>query len=216
MIANAKSMGRSLRAPVIYSAHMGSEQGHSVTQLLRLWRGGDQAAFAEVTAMVDRELRRLAASYMSRERSGHTLQPTALVNEAYVRMIGQNERMDWQSRSHFVAVAAQHMRQILVDYARRRLAEKRGAGATLIPIDDAPATTQPRSADLLALDEALDKLAAVDERKARAVELKFFGGLEMAEIASVLGISVKTVEKDVRVAHAWIRAAIEGKSEGTA
>ena len=157
---------------------------------------------------VDRELRRLAASYLRRERTGHTLQPTALVNEAFVRLMGQGARQDWESRSHFIAIAAQHMRQILVDYARRHRAAKRGDGATMIPLDDARAAANPRSVDLLALDEALHKLAEVDARKARAMELKFFGGLEMAEIASVLNISIKTVEKDVRLGAAWLRSAL--------
>jgi RNA polymerase sigma-70 factor, ECF subfamily len=183
-----------------------------VTMLLQNWRRGDRSAFDQVAEIVDRELRRLAASYLRRERSGHTLQPTALVNEAFMRLIGQGDQIDWESRSHFIAIAARHMRQILVDHARRHSAGKRGAGATVISLDDAPASTNPRSADLLSLDEALDKLAAVDPRKAHAMELKFFGGLEMAEIATVLNLSVKTVEKDVRLAGAWLRAALTSQS----
>ena len=179
-----------------------------VTLLLHQWRQGDQAALDRIAEMVDRELHRLAASYLRRERPGHTLQPTALVNEAFVRLVGQGARSDWESRSHFVSIAAHHMRQILVDYARRHRAAKRGGGETLITLDDAAVVSDPRPVDLLALDEALVKLAEFDQRKARAVELKFFGGLEMAEIASVLGISVKTVEKDVRLAVAWLRAAL--------
>jgi len=139
----------------------------AVTILLSKWRQGDSSAPAQVAEAVDRELRRLAASYLSRERPGHILQPTALVNEAFVRLIGQGARQDWESRSHFVAIAAQHMRQILVDYARRHRAAKRGAGATMISLDDAPAASNPKSVDLLALDEALERLAAVDARKAR-------------------------------------------------
>jgi RNA polymerase sigma-70 factor (ECF subfamily) len=177
-----------------------------VTMLLQNWRGGDPSALDQVAEIVDRELRRLAASYLRRERPGHTLQPTALVNEAFLRLMGQRDRVDWESRSHFVAIAARHMRQILVDHARRHNAGKRGAGATVISLDDAPASTDPRSVDLLALDQALEKLAQVDPRKGRAMELKFFGGLEMAEIAAVLSLSVKTVEKDVRMAGAWLRA----------
>ena len=179
-----------------------------VTVLLQQWRRGDQAALGQVVEIVDRELHRLAASYLRRERPGHTLQPTALVNEAFLRLIGQGARQDWESRSHFVAIAANHMRQILVDYARRHKAAKRGAGVTMIALDDARAATDPRSVDLLALDEAMEKLAVVDARKARAMELKFFGGLEMAEIAAVLNISVKTVEKDVRLGAAWLRSAL--------
>lgn len=182
--------------------------GVPFTILLQNWRRGDPSALAQVAEMVDKELRRLAASYLRRERPEHTLQPTALVNEAYVRLIGQGGRQDWESRSHFVAIAAQHMRQILVDYARRHRAAKRGEGVTMISLDDAQPAANPPSVDLLALDEALQKLAAVGARKARAMELKFFGGLEMAEIAAVLGISIKTVEKDVRLGAAWLRSAL--------
>lgn len=179
-----------------------------VTILLRNWRQGDQSALGEVAKVVDGELRRLAASYLRRERPGHTLQPTALVNEAFVRLMGQGARQDWESRSHFVAIAAQLMRQILVDYARKHRAAKRGDGATLVSLDDASAAANPRSVDLLALDEALERLAAVDARKARAMELKYFGGLGMAEIGNVLNISPKTVEKDVRLGIVWLRSAL--------
>jgi len=142
-----------------------SSQTVPVTVLLQNWRHGDQSALSQVAETVDRELRRLAASYLRRERTGHTLQPTALVNEAFVRLIGQGAGQDWESRSHFIAIAAQHMRQILVDYARRHRAVKRGEGATMISLDDAQAATNPRSVDLLALDEALKKLAAVDNAR---------------------------------------------------
>jgi len=178
-----------------------------VTLLLHNWRHGDQAALGQIAQIVDHELHRLAASYLRRERPEHTLQPTALVNEAFLRLMGQ-AHSDWESRSHFVAIAAHHMRQILVDYARRHRAAKRGSGATMISLDDAQPASEPRPVDLLALDEALVKLAEVDPRKARAMELKFFGGLQMAEIGAVLGISVKTVEKDVRLAAAWLRSAL--------
>ena len=179
-----------------------------ITILLRNWRQGDQSALGEVAQTIHAELRRLAASYLRRERTGHTLQPTALVNEAFLRLMGQAGLQDWESRSHFVAIAAQHMRQILVDYARRHRAAKRGAGVTMVPLEDSPAATNPRAVDLLALDEALEKLAGVDARKARAMELKFFGGLGIAEIAGVLNVSPKTVEKDVRLGSAWLRAAL--------
>jgi RNA polymerase sigma factor (TIGR02999 family) len=181
--------------------------------LLQNWRHGDASALDQVAEVVDRELRRLAASFLRRERPGHTLQPTALVNEAFLRLMGQAQRVDWESRSQFIGIAARHMRQILVDHARRHSAGKRGAGATLISLDDAPGSTAPPSADLLALDEALEKLAAVDPRKARAMELKYFGGLEMAEIAGVLNISIKTVEKDVRMAGAWLRTALTSQGK---
>ena len=187
--------------------------GPAVTVLLQNWRQGDDAALGQVAEIVERELRRLASSYLRRESAGHTLQPTALVNEAFLRLIPQGARIDWESRTQFIGIAARHMRQILVDHARRRLAGKRGSGATVIPIDDAPVADHPPSTDVLALDQALERLAEVDPRKARAMELKYFGGLEMAEIAEVLGISIKTVEKDVRMAAAWLRAALGGKSE---
>jgi RNA polymerase sigma-70 factor, ECF subfamily len=177
-----------------------------VTILLRNWRGGDAAALGKIAEILDRELHRLAASYLRRERPGHTLQPTALVNEAYLRLVGQDA--DFESRSHFVAIAANHMRQILVDHARRHRAAKRGSGVTLMSLDDAHAVSEPQSVDLLALDEALSKLADVDARKARAMELKFFGGLQMAEIAVVLNVSIKTVEKDVRLGAAWLRSVL--------
>lgn len=178
-----------------------------VTSLLHRWRQGDASALDQVACQVDAELRRLAAAYLRRERPGHTLQPTALVNEVYLRLMGQGDQ-DWESRSHFIAIAAQHMRQILVDHARKRNASKRGAGVTLVSLEDLPAAVEPRPVDLLALDEALRKLAVVDARKARAMELKFFGGLEMAAIAHVLSVSIKTVEKDVRLGGAWLRAAL--------
>lgn len=188
---------------------MDAPQLTEVTVLLQNWRNGDSSARDRVAGIVERELHRLAASYLRRERPGHTLQPTALVNEAFVRLMGQEGRQDWESRSHFIAIAAQHMRQILVDHARRRRAAKRGSGATLISLDEAAVPGVAGSVDLLAVDEALEKLAAVDARAARAIELKYFGGLEMAEIGLVLGISLKTVEKDVRLGVAWMRSVLQ-------
>jgi RNA polymerase sigma factor (TIGR02999 family) len=185
----------------------------AVTILLKNWRKGDEAALGQIAEIVERELRRLAASYLRRERPDHTLQPTALVNEAFIRLVAQNARQGWESRSHFVAIAAQHMRQILVDYARRHRASKRGSGKTMVSLEDARVASNPRSVDLLALDEALLELAAIDPRKARAIELKYFGGLEMAEIAEVLGISVKTVEKDVRLGVACLRSALSAETK---
>jgi RNA polymerase sigma-70 factor (ECF subfamily) len=191
---------------------MDASPSASVTALLQRWRQGDEAALNQVADIVNRELRRLAASYLRRERPGHTLEPTALVNEAFLRLVDQRARPDWESRSHFVAIVAHHMRQILVDYARRHRAAKRGAGMTMVALDEARIGSDPPSVDLLALDEALVKLAEVDARKARAMEMKFFGGLEMAEIAGVLGISIKTVEKDVRLGAVWLRSALSAPS----
>lgn len=186
------------------------ENGPRVTSLLKNWRDGDSEAFEQVAALLGSELRRLAASYLRRERSGHTLQPTALVNEAYIRLI-HNEPIDWQSRSHFVAIAARSMRQILVEHARRRLSAKRGSGVEYVSIEDAVPSEDARSIDLLALDEALVALAAVDPRKAQTLEMKYFGGLSSEEIAAVLKVSVKTVERDARIATAWLRATLTRK-----
>lgn len=191
-------------------AEMNGQDGAPVTRLLHEWRSGDQAALGKVADLVGHELRRLAQSYLCRERPGHTLQATALVNEAYLRLMAQNGQNDWQGRSHFLAIAAHHMRQILVDSARRSRAEKRGGGATMMDIEEAQVGREARSVDLLALDEALDQLARADARKAKAMELKYFGGLEMSEIAEALGISIKTVEKDVQIAKAWLRTSLAG------
>jgi RNA polymerase sigma factor (TIGR02999 family) len=200
---------------------MDSPQPAQVTVLLQNWRRGDEAALAEVARVVEQELHRLAASYLRRERPGHTLQPTALVNEAFIRLMGSSPRQEWANRSHFIAIAAQLMRQILVDHARRHRAAKRGDGETVISLDGSSdgathsglAVTDPRPIDLLALDEALERLALVDARKARALELKYFGGLEMAEIGEVLGLSVKTVEKDVRLGILWLRSSLAGSPD---
>lgn len=181
-----------------------------VTRLLGEWRSGNEAALEALTPLVYRELHRLAQGYLRREKPGHTLQPTALINEAYLRLHGQAEKVSWEGRSHFVAVAAHHMRQILVDHARRKQAGKRGAGASAVSLDDAGLFTPERSADLLALDEAIGKLASVDERKAKAVELRFFGGLEMQEIADVVGVSLRTVQNDLRMAQAWLKTQLAG------
>jgi RNA polymerase sigma factor (TIGR02999 family) len=178
-----------------------------VTILLRNWRDGGEAALGQVAALVDRELHRLASSYLRRERAGHTLQPTALVNEAFVRLVGQGAPA-WESRSHFVAIAARHMRHILVDYARRHRSTKRGGGITMMPLEQANLASDPTPVDVLALDEALQQLTKIDPRKARAIELKFFGGLEMTEFATVLKVSVKTVERDIRLGAAWLGSAL--------
>jgi RNA polymerase sigma-70 factor (ECF subfamily) len=182
-----------------------------VTRLLHQWRDGDEAALAELTPLVYAELRRLAGSYLRRERSGHTLQPTALVNEAYMRLAGQ-KNSDWQSRNHFIGVAANAMRQILVDHARRHLAGKRGGGNVNLSFEDALSVCDERSADLIALDDALKDLAVMDPRKARAIELRHFGGLTIPEIAQSLSISVATVERDLRMAQMWILRHIRGEN----
>jgi len=171
--------------------------------LLREWKAGDASALDKLTPLIYNELHRLANSYLRRERPDHTLQPTALVNEAYLRLVDQRTP-DWQNRAHFFGVAAQLMRQVLVDYARSHRSEKRGAGLKMLPLDEALTFTAEKADELLLLDEALDKLSKVDPRKSRAVELRFFGGLSIDEISDVLNISVATVGRELRMAEAWL------------
>lgn len=175
---------------------------HEVTLLLAEWAKGNQQALDDLTPLVYRELRRLAASYLRKERLGHTLQPTALVHEAYVRLVDQSN-LTWQNRSHFFGVAARLMRQILVDHARRKHAGKR-AGIK-VPLDEAVSFQRQRSRDLLALDSGLNSLEKLDPRKCKAVELRYFGGLSMDEIAQTLEVSAITVRRDLRMAEAWLR-----------
>ena len=176
---------------------------NEVTELLVAWSSGDRMALEQLAPLVEHELRRIARLYMKREGSGHTLQPTALVNEAYLRLINWQD-VDWQGRSHFFAVAARVMRNILVTHAVSRKREKRGGGAIMVTLDPAhPASTEPAS-DILELDEALKKLSGFDERKSRVVELRFFGGLSEEETAEVLGTSVRTVQREWSLARAWL------------
>jgi RNA polymerase sigma factor (TIGR02999 family) len=174
----------------------------SVTVLLRNWRSGDPVAFDELMPIVYDELHRLATNYLRGERAGHTFRPTDLVSEAYMRLAGANPP-DLNDRVHFFAVAARNMRQILVDHARKRCAGKRGGGERAISLDDNLAAAG-RPDELVALDDALEALAKFDERKARAVELHYFGGLSQDEIAKVLDVHVNTIARDLRVAEAWI------------
>ena len=182
---------------------MSAPAPHQVTLLLREWKAGDHSALDKLTPLIYNELHRLANSYLRRERPDHTLQPTALVNEAYLRLVDQRTP-DWQNRAHFFGVAAQLMRQVLVDYARSHRSEKRGAGAKILPLDEALTFTEEKAEELLLLDEALNKLHKVDERKARAVELRFFGGLTIEEIANVMELSVATIGRELRMAEAWL------------
>lgn len=174
---------------------------HQVTLLLARWAKGNEEALDELTPLVYKQLRQLAASYLRKERLGHTLQPTALVHEAYLRLVDQSSP-NWQNRSHFYGVAARLMRQILVDHARRRQAGKR-AGLK-VPLEQAVSFQRDRSRDLVALDMGLTALEKVDPRKCRAVELRYFGGLSTEEIAQALEVSANTVLRDLRMAEAWL------------
>jgi RNA polymerase sigma-70 factor (ECF subfamily) len=176
---------------------------HEVTQLLLDWSDGDQAAFDALMPLVYDELRQMAHRYMSRERPGHTLQTTALVSEAYLRLVDQ-KRVHWQNRAHFFAVAAQAMRRILIDYARKQRYAKRGGGAPKISLEEAAVMSQERAADLVALDQALITLASLDPRQSRVVELRFFGGLTIEETAEVLRLSVDMVKREWATAKAWL------------
>jgi len=174
-----------------------------VTQLLVEWSHGDQAALDQLIPLVNDELRRLASRYLRREHPGHMLQTSALVNEAYLRLIDQAQ-VEWQNRAHFFGIAAELMRRILVDHARRHTRAKRGGGALQVSLDEAALVTRERAAELVALDEALMELAALDPRKSRIVELRFFGGLGLEETAAVLGVSSPTVQREWRTAKAWL------------
>jgi RNA polymerase sigma factor (TIGR02999 family) len=174
---------------------------HNVTELLALWAKGDVDALRELTPIVYKELRLIAASYLRKERQCHTLQPTALVNEAYLRLVDQRNP-NWQDRAHFFGVAARLMRQILVDHARQRWAGKRAA--LTVPLNEAITLQKQRDPDLLALDLGLKALEKFDGRKCKVIELRYFGGLSMQEIAEALNISPITVRRDLRLAEAWL------------
>lgn len=182
---------------------------NEVTELLIKWSKGDKAALDELMPAIHSELRRLARRYMARERPGHTLQTTALINEAYVRLVDQ-QGVEWQDRAHFFAVAAQIMRHILVDYARKYHSDKRGAGTQKVALDDVAVANQERASELVALDGALDALAALDPRQSQIVELRFFGGLTVEETAEVMRLAPITVMREWRLAKAWLRDAIAG------
>jgi len=174
-----------------------------VSQLLRAWSDGDQTALDKLMPLVYEELRRMAKRHMDRQNPGHTLQTTALIHEAYLRLIDQKETR-WQNRAHFFAVAARAMRSILVDYARARQAAKRGGEAIVVSLDEAAVASDERAAEMVALDDALEGLAAFDRRKCRVVELRYFGGLSVEETAEVLKVSPETVARDWRLARTWL------------
>ena len=180
---------------------------HEVTLLLVAWSDGDEAAREQLVPLVYDELHRLAHQYMNRERPGHTLQTSALVNEAFLRLIDQKD-VHWQSRAHFFGIAAQMMRRILVDYARGRRYAKRGGDARHISLNEVAIVSEERAAEVVALDDALTGLAAIDPRKSQMVELRFFGGLTIEETAEVLAVSPGTVMRDWTLAKAWLRREI--------
>jgi RNA polymerase sigma factor (TIGR02999 family) len=182
---------------------MGPPLTHEITQLLRAWTAGDEQALEKLTPLVYQQLHRVAQRCMAGERSGHTLQTTALVNEVYLRLV-DCEQIRWQDRAHFFAVSAQLMRRILIDFARSRGYQKRGGGAPHLSLDEAPSVCQEPDTNLVALDDAMKALAAVDERKSKVVELRFFGGLNVQETAEVLSVSPDTVVRDWRLAKVWL------------
>ncbi|HEX6719558.1 MAG TPA: sigma-70 family RNA polymerase sigma factor [Pyrinomonadaceae bacterium] len=182
---------------------------HEITQLLAEWREGNQSALDELYPLVYNELHRLARRYMSRERKGHTLQTTALINEAYVRLVDQ-KNVQWANRSHFFAISAQIMRRILIDHARRHAYAKRGGGARQVSLEEAATVTPEQSLEIIRLDEALKSLAELDPRRSRVVELRYFGGLNNEEIAGVLKISENTVTRDWNMARAWLYQQLTG------
>jgi len=181
---------------------------HEVTKLLVAWSDGDRAALNELTPLVYEELHRLAHNHMGRERQGHTLQTSALVNEAFVRLIDQRN-VHWQNRTQFFSIASRLMRRILIDHARSHHYAKRGGGTRRVSLDEAAVVAQEQAAELVALDDALKSLAAIDPRKCQVVELRFFGGMSVEESAAVLGVSAVTVMRDWSTAKAWLQREME-------
>lgn len=182
---------------------MPSTRSSDVTRLLSDWSNGDRQALDELLPLVYDELRHLASAYLRRERDGHTLQSTALVHEAFLRLVNQHD-VQWQGRAHFFGIAAQMIRRILVDHARAQRALKRGAGAVRLELGEALGVAQQRDLDLIALDDALERLATMDQRQSRIVELRFFAGLSVEDTADVMGISPATVKREWSSARAWL------------
>ncbi len=184
-----------------------------ITRILKSWSGGNRQAVDDLMPLVYDELHKVAQQYLRRQRTDHTLQPTALVNEAYLKLIDISD-VDWEDRAHFFAFASQTMRHILVDYARAQSREKRGGGAQKLSLDEAVSYSKETEVDLLALDEALHELAALDEKQGKIVELRFFGGLTVEETAVVLHISPATVKREWRIAKAWLFKKMKNEDEG--
>ncbi len=193
-----------MRSPTNFEAYpVVDVPSHAVTRLLAKWKDGDEAALQQLVPIVHEELRRLAQRQMAGERPGHTLQPTALVNEAYLRLVDLKQ-IQWQNRAHFFAMAARLMRRILVDFARSRRYQKRGGGAKQVSFSEALEVAEGQPTDVVALNDALEALAHVDDRKSRVVELRFFGGLGIEETAEVLNVSRETVKRDWTFAKMWL------------
>ena len=184
-------------------------QTHDVTQLLLDWSNGDRAALDKLMPLIDEELRRLAHRYMNRERAGHTLQTTALVNEAFLRLVNR-KNLQWQNRAHFFGIAAHLMRTILVDHARAHASAKRGGGARNLELNEALVVSQQKASEVIALDEALKQLALLDPQQSRIVELRFFGGLTVEEAAEVLDVSPATIKREWSTAKAWLYHELSG------
>ncbi len=180
------------------------DKNEHITELLKAWNDGDDSSLERLLPIVESELRRIAHNYMQRENSDHTLQTTALVNEAYLKLVDQN-RVSWQNRSHFFAIAAQLMRRILLNHARDRVAQKRGGSCSRVNLEEVSPISPEKSVEIIALDEALGRLAKFDEKKSQIVELRYFGGLTIEEIAGVLDISTQTVSFHWRLARSWLQ-----------
>jgi RNA polymerase sigma factor (TIGR02999 family) len=177
----------------------------SVSELLIAWGRGEQAALEQLTPQVYAELHKLARAYLRRGNPEQSLQPTALINEAFLRLLDQAQPVEWESRTHFFGIAARLMRMVLVDHARARQAVKRGRGAAAVTLEDCMAVFPGRAPDVLEIDQALDGLAAVDERKAKVIEMRYFAGMDREEVAAALGLTVATVKRDLRLGEAWLR-----------
>ena len=188
------------------------ESAATVTQLLFRWSQGDRAALEELAPLVHRELHVLARTYLKRGRPNQTLQPTALINEAWLRLIGQSNPIQWENHSHFFGIAARLMRIVLVDNARARRATKRGGGLELLTLENVNPLSPGKAPDILEVNEALDQLAKVDKRKAEVIELRYFGGMSREEIAAALDLTLPTVKRDLRLGEAWLRRFLAGES----
>lgn len=183
----------------------------SVSELLIAWGRGDPAALDQLTPHVYSELRKIARSHLRRVQPGQSLQPTALINEVYLRLLAQSQPVPWESRSHFFGIASHLMRLILVQQARARRAAKRGGSVTIVTFDESAVVSRDRPPDVLEIDQALDRLAAIDERKAKVIECRYFGGMDREEIATALELTVSTVKRDLRLGEAWLRNFLAGE-----